>query len=112
MFTGVGETNHLRDDRSERMKLYKKLGLLGEDFLYFFEVDNHHPNGSEVHAINGRGLIYIYNLNTKRFITIKHARMGQLYRYFNDLNLAVPNDIKTIALACDYRNKTLNLNNK
>jgi hypothetical protein len=109
-FKGEGATKHFNEKRTTRYARYKELGLLDENFIYFFVVNNNHLHGNEVHAINKHGVIYIYNQFTRLFITIKHPRPNVLFRYFSDLKMDVPNDIKEIAKQCNERNKLYNLN--
>ena len=111
-FKGEGETRHFIDERTTRYNVYKDLNLLDENFKYFFVVNNNHVNGNEVHAINKHGVIYIYNQSSRLFITIKHPRPNVLYRYFKDLKLPVPDDVKAMAQACKERNKLYHLNER
>lgn len=84
-------TKHI-DERIERAKKYK--ALLSETFIHCFRVDNYHPNGDEIHCINDKGLIYIYNYNSHKLITILHPRPQQFKRYYQQLNMKIPREIK------------------
>ena len=101
------ETMHVKE-RKERIQRYSK--LLSFKMLYCFRVDKAHINGDEIHCINEHGLIYIYNYNSKKFITILHPRPKQLKRYFNDLNIKLPQDIRVLLDKCYKRNLKERLN--
>jgi hypothetical protein len=101
------ETLHIKE-RKERIRKYSN--LLSFKMLYCFRVDNDHWNGDEIHCINEYGLIYIYNYKSKKYITILHPRPSQLKRYFHQLNITLPNDIKRLIDKCYKRNKNSNMN--
>lgn len=46
-----------------------------------FIINKSHKNGLELHVICEDATVLIYNLNSKRLITILNARVGQLKRY-------------------------------
>jgi len=47
-----------------------------------FEVDKGHKNGSELHYVTFNGIIFIFNKNTKRLITVLIARPAQIERLY------------------------------
>ena len=98
---------HIKE-RKERVSKYK--GLLSFKMLYCFRVDNNHCNGDEIHCINEYGLIYIYNYHTKKYITILHPRPKQLKRYFQQLNIKLPKDVRKLIDNCYKRNEKYKLN--
>ena len=101
-------TKHI-EDRPDRLKAYKH--LLSKEFLQCFRVDNNHYNGDEIHCINNKGLIYIYNYNSYRLITLLHPRPKQIKRYYYSLNLKIPNNIKKLIDENYKRNNNDNFNN-
>lgn len=104
------ETKHIKHFRSKRMEDYTP--LLSQKFIQCFVVNTNHPNGDEIHCINENGLIYIYNYESKRFITVLHPRPSQLKRYYRLLKIEVPKNIKRLARECHKRNEKMNYNNK
>lgn len=100
-------TKHI-GERIERAKRYKH--LLSENFIHCFRVDNYHPNGDEIHCINDKGLIYIYNFNTHKLITIIHPRPKQFKRYYQQLNMKIPKRIKKMIDTNYKRNQEERLN--
>jgi hypothetical protein len=109
-FTPVGMTRHLIEERYSRLSAYRP--YLSTNYMYGFEVDNGHPKGNELHFVNDYGIVYIYNKNSKRFITITHPRSKQLMHYFLSTGLDIPPVVHKLALVLDERNRTLNLNDK
>lgn len=101
------ETKH-KNERSKRLESYQE--LLSDKFIKCFLVDKEHDNGLEIHCINEHGLIYIYNHNTKKFITALHPRPSQIKRYYRLLNMEIPQRIKRLSRLCYKRNEVLKLN--
>ena len=62
------KTKHLQE-RSERIKKYSDMQLLSDRVISCFKVDKKHVNGQELHAINEKGLIYVYNFKSRKLIT-------------------------------------------
>lgn len=71
-------------ERQGRFEEYRKRGLLENFPVAGFEVDRGHIHGTEFHIITNTGLIYTYNSNTRRFITILGARPEQISRYYEE----------------------------
>ena len=84
--------------------------LLSYKFVDKFIVDTNHKNGLEVHCINEFGLIYIYNKNTLKLITILHPRPAQIKRYYRSLGLTINKNIKQLINETYKRNNDHNLN--
>ena len=84
--------------------------LMSTKFIDMFIVDTGHLNGLEIHCINEYGLIYIYNKDTGKLITILHPRPMQLKRYYIQLELTISKEIREIINICYNRNLDRNLN--
>jgi hypothetical protein len=102
-------TEHLKE-REDRYSTYKD--LLSTNFIRCFLVDTEHPCGLEVHCINEHGLIYIYNYDSKRFITVLHPRPSQLKRYYRQLGMRYGSHISKLGRECYNRNENNDYNNK
>ena len=89
-------------DRVSRLTSYQ--GLLSNKMLDCFIVDTDHKNGLEIHCINEHGLIYIYNKNSMRLITILHPRPSQIKRYYRLLKLTITKETRDIINKCYKRN--------
>lgn len=96
-------------ERSDRLRSYAK--LFSNNFIHAFLVDTGHEKGKEIHAINNKGLVYVYNKKSKHLITITHPRPKQLKRYFKQLNLNIPEDIEALCISNRIRNEKNDLNN-
>lgn len=83
-------------ERTDRMSAYDELDLTDGVVLEAFEVDRQHKDGNEVHVITSAGMINIYNLNSKRFITVLGARPGQIRRYFLELGISWSPEIQKV----------------
>ena len=103
-------TKHI-GDRKNRLKTYFKIKEVGEVYDTFI-VDKDHPNGDEIHVLTDTGFILIFNYNTKRFITVLHARPGQLKRYYLNLGEDIPKKVLDITKSNKEWNDMLDLNNK
>lgn len=83
------KTYHLENERTDRtMELPDNIGKP----LYSFVVDTAHDNGNEIHTLTEDGLIFIQNENTKKLVTFLFARPQQIKRYFQNLQLDIPNN--------------------
>lgn len=81
-------TTHFLEERLQRYKEYKH--LMTDKYSINLICDTGHKNGYEIHRINKNAICEIYNLNSKKLITIKALRPGQLYRYYRDVNRTPP----------------------
>ena len=101
-------TNHI-NFRKSRIDEYLKVKGIGSVYDSFI-VDKGHLNGDEIHIITTTGYIMVYNLNSTKFITMLHARPGQLNRYYSGLGEVVPFEIVKMGKSNSQLNKTLQLN--
>lgn len=78
---------------------FKHLNLSARPIDGFIAIiDKHHINGAEIHTLYSDGSIRIYNLNTKKLITVLIARPNQAKRLNPEIQL--PEEIYNIC----YRN--------
>ena len=103
-------TKHV-SERKNRLDVYFKVKDIGEVYDTFI-VDKDHPNGDEVHVITDTGFILIFNHRTKKFITVLHARPGQLKRYYLNLGEEIPSEIEDMCELNHELNEELGLNNR
>lgn len=87
-------------ERMERVSAYNKAYIIDG-----FIVDKKHIGGYEVHLIDAKGYIYIYNKDSKKFITILSGRREQLERYYIDLGIEITNQAKTAIYLATRRNR-------
>lgn len=87
-------SNHYKNDRVKRENLIAEIGY--GKVVKSVVIDNHHPNGAEIHEVSDTGIITIYNQRTHKLVTKLIARPGQIRRYFEDgkapkylINLAI-----------------------
>ena len=97
-------------NRIEMIKAYKM--YLSNNMLDCFIVDTGHKNGLEIHCINEHGLIYIYNLLSEKLITILNPRPRQLKRYYMQLKLTTPQEIRDVIKLSHKRNTDHQLNER
>lgn len=107
-FSSIHETLHFNCERKERhMRIVNVIGS-GKQ-LYSFIVDKGHINGNEIHTIFDNGIIVIRNERTNLLITELIARPGQLRRYWEERNLALPIEIyRIISIAREHQIKGYN----
>jgi len=84
----TNKTKH-ENERKQRKEIYKD--LFNGSYENTFIIDNHHPNGLEVHDIFNTGLCIVRNKNTKKIITYKALRPSQYKRYYQALNIRYNN---------------------
>jgi len=82
-------TNHFNNRRNRVEKINRKTNDFGEP-VYSFIVNCGHINGKEIHTITEKGIIIIQNAKSKNIITFLIARPGQITRYWDGLNLGLP----------------------
>ena len=108
--SAIANTLHIME-RDSRVAAYESLMMLGTEFIGGFIVNKGHINGPELHMINNNGVIYIFNLGSKRLITILGARPQQIKRYYEQLELDIPSEVKdAISKSSDLIRKH-NINN-
>ncbi len=103
-------TKHI-GQRKNRLESYFKLKEVGSVYDSFI-VDKNHENGDEVHVITSTGFIMVFNLKTKKFITVLHARPMQLKRYYINMGETVPAFVSNMCNLNNELNIKLDLNNK
>ena len=84
--------------------------LMSTTFIDMFVVDTGHLNGLEIHCINEYGLIYIYNKDTGKLITILAPRLAQFKRYYIQLDLSISKEIRELMNLTTTRNREMGLN--
>jgi|LGOV01.1.fsa_nt_gb hypothetical protein len=94
-------TSH-SNNNYKRYEVYKY--ILSTNFIDCFIVDKGHINGLEVHCINEYGLIYVYNKDSKKLITILNPRPMQVKRYYIALSLTINKNIKRLIQVAHSRN--------
>jgi hypothetical protein len=85
-------TVHFKEDRQARHEFilnYIGYGQTRDIFL----VDKDHVNGLEIHEITSNGIINVYNLNSKKWVTMMIARPSQIERYYDAVGGVAPKDI-------------------
>jgi hypothetical protein len=97
--------------RQSRVKAYDDLYLLNTNFKAGFAVDKGHKDGIELHMINDNGIIYVYNIWTRRLITMLGARVGQIKRYYTLSGKEIPEDVKEIIAKASKNIKNNGINN-
>ncbi len=81
----IAETDHAFYCRYNRIAYVLEHGI--GSIVARFLVNKGHKNGKEVHCITDKGLILIFNQESKRFITLLFARPAQITRYYDTVNL-------------------------
>lgn len=84
----TARTEHIENDRQNRINEIDEIG----NPVYSFVVETGHRNGPEIHTLTDKSLIFIQNQNTRRLVTFLFARPQQLKRYFENLQIKIPND--------------------
>ena len=100
-------TKHYSNERSSRKNfIVDEIGI--GNVIDAFIVDRYHYEGPEVHILTSTGLILIYNLYSKRFITVLIARPAQIERYYVAIDENAPRAVLKIArehVRNNYHNK-------
>lgn len=87
-------------ERFERLKRYQ-FGTRLDAFV----VDTYHKDGLEVHIVDSKGYIHIYNKDSLKFITALSGRPEQIKFYYTELNLEISDVVKNAILIAFQRNK-------
>lgn len=83
----VINTSHYDDEYHQRRQdLIDAYGGMGEPIAEVY-MDKGHPNGPEVHILTDNAIIIVVNYRTKRLITTKFARPGQIRQLYGHLDL-------------------------
>ena len=72
-----GITKHYAEERQERDALIKENGGYGKA-VAIIKVDKGHPAGPELHVLTTNAIIAVYNEYTRKLVTMKFARPGQI----------------------------------
>lgn len=75
-----------------------------------FEVDNNHRHGTEIHIIDTKGFICVYNTKTAKHITTMSGRPAQIKRYYRDLNIRYSAQIAQAIRIAYIRNEATGAN--
>ena len=89
--------------RKTRLELYD-FGHKVDAFL----VNTNHKNGYEIHIIDDKGYIQVYNQESKRFITAMSGRPMQIKHYYQKLNIKMSDIMKKAMDSAYQRNETSN----
>lgn len=106
-FSTSNKSEHFKKERNNRRDFIEHEIGIG-NVIDAFIVDRYHYDGPEVHLLTSTGIILIYNLYTKRFITMLIARPAQIERYYVAVNETAPRAILKIAkehVRNNYHNK-------
>lgn len=98
-------TAHMKEERRARLEAYNTGA-----YLDGFKVDKGHKNGAEVHIIDARGYILIFNEASARLITIESGRPAQIRRYFVALKMRYSKDIAQAIQEARTRNEETGAN--
>lgn len=79
--------------------------------LAAFVVDRGHKDGNEIHFITSKGMIYIFNERTHRYVTVLIARPHQFLRYFKSPQMAERNKSIHEAVECCKQHQLKGMNN-
>jgi len=97
-------------ERQERINTATRLIKAEKATVYMmFDVDNGHKNGNEIHILYTNGIVFIYNKDTGRFITVLIARCGQIKNYFTMAQIQRNSTIKNMLdMAENHRQNNFN----
>lgn len=74
-------TKHTKE-RQKRIALAKQLIMIESAKIIQYTIcDTGHKNGLEVHVIYNNGIVFVYNLKSRKLITVLIARAPQIERY-------------------------------
>ena len=100
------ETKHFKEDRQYRHNFIVE--NIGEgEVVDKFEVDNHHPNGVEIHEVTDTAIIIVKNKRTGKKVTELIASPNQIKRYYIKEGKQVPKGI--LAKAIEHTRKCYNM---
>lgn len=100
------DTEHIRTERAARVLLVEK--LMAEEkavIVKTFWVDKGHRKGAELHNLYSDGIVRVYNEKSGKHVTDLIARVGQVYRYYEAINMEAPKEI--IRFARNHQNRGL-----
>lgn len=80
-FEPSNATKHTKE-RQKRIALAKQLIMIeSAKVLQYAICDTGHKNGLEVHVVYNNGIVFIYNMRTRKLVTVLIARAPQIERY-------------------------------
>lgn len=80
-FAPSNETKHTKE-RQKRIALAKQLiAFESAKVIQYTICDTGHKNGLEVHVVYNNGIVFVYNMKTRKLITVLIARIPQIERY-------------------------------
>lgn len=81
-----GLTDHYAQERGSRDALIRQNGGYGKRIACIYW-DKGHINGPEYHVLTDNAIIAVFNVRTKRLVTTKFARPGQIRQLDGKINL-------------------------
>ena len=80
-FEPSNATKHT-EERQKRLALANQL-IISESakVIQYSICDTEHKNGLEVHVVYNNGIVFIYNLKSRKLVTVLIARIPQIERY-------------------------------
>lgn len=80
-FEPSNATKHTKE-RQKRIALAKQL-IISESakVIQYAICDTEHENGLEVHVVYNNGIVFVYNMKSRKLITVLIARAPQIERY-------------------------------
>lgn len=80
-FEPSNATKHTKE-RQKRIALAKQLiAFESAKVIQYTICDTGHENGLEVHVIYNNGIVFVYNMKSRKLITVLIARIPQIERY-------------------------------
>lgn len=80
-FEPSNATKHT-EERQKRIALAKQLiNSESAKIIKYVICDTDHKNGLEVHVVYNNGIVFIYNMRTRKLVTVLIARIPQIERY-------------------------------
>lgn len=69
-------------ERQKRLMLANQLIISeGAKVIQYTICDTGHANGLEVHIVYNNGIVFVYNMKSRKLITVLIARIPQIERY-------------------------------
>ena len=80
-FAPSNETKHTQE-RQKRIALARRLiAFESAKIIRYAVCDTGHKNGLEVHVVYNNGIVFVYNMKSRKLITVLIARAPQIERY-------------------------------
>lgn len=88
----VRESGHFHDERQSRLAcIHRNVGF--GHVVRQCIVDTGHPAGYEAHVLTSTGVVMVFNVRTKKLVTMLVARHGQVERYYRPFGEKVPEEL-------------------